>query len=98
LFKCWLISKYGTQSIEHSFTLSSRTRTPSMAPPLEKVGSNYIPEDISFSILSKLSIKSLNRFSCVRNSWNQLFENSNFINLFRNNLIHSTMEMMRVSF
>jgi molecular chaperone HtpG len=47
----------------------------------------YIADDIAFSILSKLPDKSLKRFSCVRKSWSRLFENSNFINMFRKNLV-----------
>jgi molecular chaperone HtpG len=55
----------------------------------KKVSSNssYIPDDISFSILAKLPAKSLKRFCCVRKSWSLLFQNPNFINMFRNNLI-----------
>ncbi|GAU34036.1 hypothetical protein TSUD_16240 [Trifolium subterraneum] len=56
----------------------------------KKVSSNsssYIPDDISFMILSKLPVKSLKRFSCVRKSWSLLFENHDFFKMFRNNLI-----------
>jgi molecular chaperone HtpG len=52
----------------------------------EKV-SNYIHDDIVFSILSKLPLKSLKRFGCVRKSWSLLFENSHFMNMFRNNFL-----------
>ncbi|KAK2399751.1 F-box/kelch-repeat protein [Trifolium repens] len=62
-----------------------------MADPAtnEKVSSNscYIPDDISFSILSKLPVKSLKRFCCVNKSWSVLFQNPKFIDMFRNNLI-----------
>jgi hypothetical protein len=60
-----------------------------MASTLEKVsGTNsYVHDDIVFSILSKLSIKSLKRFSCVRKSWSHLFENAYFMNMFRNNVL-----------
>ncbi|KAK2394835.1 F-box/kelch-repeat protein [Trifolium repens] len=60
-----------------------------MASTFEKVsGSNsYVHDDIVFSILSKLSIKSLKRFSCVRKSWSHLFENAYFMNMFRNNVL-----------
>jgi molecular chaperone HtpG len=58
----------------------------SVAVTNEKV-SNYIPEEISFSILSKLPLKSLKRFQCVRKSWSLLFENQYFVNLFRNNFL-----------
>jgi molecular chaperone HtpG len=56
---------------------------------------NYIVDDIAFCILSKLPDKSLKRFSCIRKSWTRLFENSVFINMFRNNLVsksHSLYE------
>ncbi|KEH16624.1 putative F-box domain-containing protein [Medicago truncatula] len=54
----------------------------------EKV-SNHIHNDIAFSILSKLPLKSLKRFSCVHKSWSRLFENPNFMNMYRNNVISS---------
>ncbi|CAJ2656841.1 F-box protein [Trifolium pratense] len=53
----------------------------------KKVSSNYIPDDLSFSILSKLPVKSLKRFSCVSKSWSLLIQNPNFMNFFRNNLL-----------
>jgi len=49
--------------------------------------SNYTPNDICRSILSNLSMKSLNRFRCVRKSWSTLLENPSFISLFRNNFL-----------
>ncbi|AES65045.1 putative F-box domain-containing protein [Medicago truncatula] len=59
-----------------------------MSPPtFEKVSGTYIPDDIVFSILSKLPIKHLKRFACVRKSWSHLFENPIFMNMFRNNLV-----------
>jgi len=59
-----------------------------MAPTIEKkVSSNYIHDDIVFSIFSKLPVKSIKRFSCACKSWSFLFENPNFINMFRNNLL-----------
>jgi hypothetical protein len=60
-----------------------------MSPTFErnKVSSSYIPEDIAFSILSKLSIKSLNRFSSACKSWSLLFQNPNFLKMFRKNLV-----------
>ncbi|KAL6552942.1 hypothetical protein OROGR_006784 [Orobanche gracilis] len=54
----------------------------SVAVTNDKV-SNYIPEEIFFSILSKLSLKSLKRFECVQKSWSLLFENHYFMNTFR---------------
>jgi len=52
----------------------------------EKV-STFIHDDITFSILSKLPLKSLKRFECVRKSWSLLFENPLFMNLVRNNFL-----------
>jgi len=48
---------------------------------------NYIPHDLALCILSKLPVKSLMRFGCVRKSWTLLFENQHFMNIFRNNFI-----------
>ncbi|CAJ2655602.1 unnamed protein product [Trifolium pratense] len=48
---------------------------------------NHIPEDLAFSILSKLPLKSLKRFGCVRRSWALLFENLHFLNMYRNYFI-----------
>ena len=53
----------------------------------EMVSTNYIPDDIHFSILSKLPFKSLKRFECVRKSWSLLSENTHFMNMFRNDLV-----------
>ncbi|MCI13289.1 F-box protein [Trifolium medium] len=59
-----------------------------MAPTFEKkVSSSYIPDDIVSSILSKLSVKSLNRFSCACKSWSLLFQNPNFFKMFRKNIV-----------
>ncbi|XP_058744864.1 F-box/kelch-repeat protein At3g06240-like [Vicia villosa] len=46
---------------------------------------NYIPDDVSFCILSKLPLKSLKRFECACKSWSLLLQDSYFINLFSNN-------------
>jgi len=46
--------------------------------------SNHIPEDFVFSIMSKLPLKSLKRFGCVRRSWSFLFENLHFMTMYRN--------------
>ncbi|CAK8569027.1 unnamed protein product [Lathyrus sativus] len=48
---------------------------------------NHIPDDIVFSILSKLSLKSLNRFESVCKPWSLLFDNSNFMSMYRNYFI-----------
>lgn len=58
----------------------------SMASLDNKVSDN-IPDDVAFSILSKLSLKSLKRFTCVRKSWAHLFENPHFMSMFCNNFI-----------
>ncbi|CAJ2661146.1 unnamed protein product [Trifolium pratense] len=58
----------------------------------DKVSGNnkYIHDDLSFYILSKLPIKSLKRFGCVRKSWSILFENPNFMTMFRKHFIISS--------
>ncbi|CAJ2669218.1 unnamed protein product [Trifolium pratense] len=61
-------------------------------PPLSMVVQNKkvsidIPDDLNFSILSKLSLKSLIQFGCVRKSWSLLFKNPYFMSLFRNNFL-----------
>lgn len=47
--------------------------------------SNYISDDVSLYILSKLPLKSLNRFECVRKSWCLLCDNCSFMNLYFHN-------------
>ncbi|CAK8569028.1 unnamed protein product [Lathyrus sativus] len=49
--------------------------------------SNHIPDDIVFSILSKLSLKSLKRFESVCKPWSLLFDNPNFMTMYRNYFI-----------
>ncbi|RHN56738.1 putative F-box domain-containing protein [Medicago truncatula] len=53
--------------------------------------SAYIHEDIAFSILLKLPIKSLKRFECVRKLWSHLTEDedSPFMTMYSNNLLLS---------
>ncbi|CAI8616376.1 unnamed protein product [Vicia faba] len=58
-----------------------------MAKSLNEKVKNYIPNDLVFSILSKLPLKSLKRFRCVHKTWSVLFENPIFMNKFRTNLI-----------
>jgi molecular chaperone HtpG len=52
--------------------------------------SSYIPNEIALSILSKLSVKSLKRFECVKKSWSLLFESHHFMNMFRINLFSNS--------
>ncbi|CAJ2651059.1 unnamed protein product [Trifolium pratense] len=52
----------------------------------EKVQS-HIPNDLSFSILSKLAVKSLKRFECVCKSWSLLFDNPNFTKAYRKSFL-----------
>ncbi|GAU21654.1 hypothetical protein TSUD_251380 [Trifolium subterraneum] len=49
--------------------------------------SNHIPDDIVFSILSKLSLKSFKRFECVCKSWSILFDNPYFMTMYHNHLL-----------
>ncbi|RHN41407.1 putative F-box domain-containing protein [Medicago truncatula] len=70
-----------------SFSLQSRALSMTPTSEKNKVTCSYIHDDIALSILSKLPIKSLKRFTCVSKSWSLLFQNPNFINLFRNNLV-----------
>jgi molecular chaperone HtpG len=50
---------------------------------MEKViKSQYIHDDIAFSILSKLPIKSFKRFESVCKSWSLLFDNPNFMKFY----------------
>ncbi|AES87527.2 putative F-box associated interaction domain-containing protein [Medicago truncatula] len=62
----------------------------SVAAKKRKVSTTYIADDISFSILSKLPIKSFKRFECVRKAWSLLCENDHFMNMFRNNLLSNS--------
>ena len=48
---------------------------------------NHIHDDIAFSTLSKLSLKSLKKLECVRKSWSQLLENPQFMSMFCNNFL-----------
>ncbi|XP_058774224.1 F-box/kelch-repeat protein At3g06240-like [Vicia villosa] len=52
-----------------------------------KVSRKYIHNDLAFYVLSKLPIKSLKRFGCVRKSWSSLFDDSHFLTVFRNHFI-----------
>ncbi|CAI8601560.1 unnamed protein product [Vicia faba] len=48
---------------------------------------NSILDQVPLSILSKLPIKSLKRFGCVRKSWSNLFENPDFMKIYTNQFI-----------
>jgi len=48
---------------------------------------NHLPDDLAFSILFKLPLKSLKRFGILWISWALLFENSLFVDLFQINFI-----------
>ncbi|RHN55246.1 putative F-box domain-containing protein [Medicago truncatula] len=48
---------------------------------------SHISNDLFFSLLSKLPIKSLKRFGCVHKSWSLLFDNPHFMTMYRNNLL-----------
>ncbi|XP_057452332.1 F-box/kelch-repeat protein At2g43270-like [Lotus japonicus] len=53
-----------------------------MAPPTME-----IHDDIAFSILSKLPLKSLKRFTCAHKTWAHLLENPHFMAMFRANFL-----------
>ena len=57
---------------------------------IAKVSKNYIYDDVVFSILSKLPIKSLKRFQCVRKSWSLLFQDSRFMTMFCNKFLYNS--------
>ncbi|RHN72433.1 putative F-box domain-containing protein [Medicago truncatula] len=59
----------------------------SATPTTGKV-SNHIPDDVAFSILSKLPLKSLQRFESVSKPWSLLFQNSYFMKMYRNHIIY----------
>ncbi|XP_020239853.1 F-box/kelch-repeat protein At3g06240 [Cajanus cajan] len=46
-----------------------------------------IPHDVALSILSRLPVKSLNRFGCVHTSWSNFLENPKFLSLYLQNLL-----------
>ncbi|KAI5432677.1 hypothetical protein KIW84_020110 [Lathyrus oleraceus] len=48
---------------------------------------SYIPHDIAFSILSKLSLKSFKRFQSVCKSWSLLFDDPYFMNIYRKSFL-----------
>ncbi|XP_004506312.1 F-box protein CPR1-like [Cicer arietinum] len=50
---------------------------------------NHIPDDLAFFILSKLFVKSLYRFGCVRKAWTLLFENPQFMIMYRNYFLYN---------
>jgi len=57
---------------------------------------SHIHDDIAFSILSKLPLKSLTRFTCAKKSWSLLFLNPHFMNLFRTNFISKHIRVLRI--
>ncbi|XP_027192035.1 putative F-box protein At1g32420 [Cicer arietinum] len=50
---------------------------------------HHIHDDLALSILSKLPLKSIKRFECVNKSWSILFENHNFMKMFRNHFLYN---------
>ena len=53
----------------------------------KQVSSAHVHDDIAFSILSKLPLKSLTRFTCVQKPRSLLFKNPFFMNMFHNNFL-----------
>ncbi|AES87525.1 putative F-box domain-containing protein [Medicago truncatula] len=62
----------------------------SVAAKKRKVSTTYIPDEIAFSILSKLPFKSIKRFECIRKAWSLLSENPHFMNMFYKNLLSNS--------
>ncbi|XP_045802674.1 F-box/kelch-repeat protein At3g06240-like [Trifolium pratense] len=60
----------------------------SFTPTTKKVSTIHIPDDVEFSILSKISLKSLKRFECVSKSWSMLLKNPYFMKMYQNRIIH----------
>lgn len=66
---------YNTHTHKHF----KSSRTPSMAnPPTGKSNGTFVTNDIAFSVLSKLPLKSIKRFSSACKSWSQEFEKPSF--------------------
>jgi molecular chaperone HtpG len=56
--------------------------------------SKHIPDDVAFSILLKLPLKSLKLFEFACKSWSMLFENHYFMSVYGNHII--LIEMMHI--
>jgi len=56
-------------------------------PPTDKNNGTFVTDDIAFSVLSKLPLKSMKRFSSACKSWSQEFEKPSFLQKFFNNLV-----------
>jgi len=52
--------------------------------------STYVCDDIAFSILSKLPLKSFKRFECIHKSWSLLFKNHHFMTMFCSNFLSNS--------
>ncbi|XP_058730628.1 F-box/kelch-repeat protein At3g06240-like isoform X1 [Vicia villosa] len=82
-----------SNSSESKIIFGSFGSESSESKSVAKVSKNYIPlstaipDEFAFSILSKLSIKSLKRFGCVCKSWSALFENTDFMTMYREHFI-----------
>jgi molecular chaperone HtpG len=57
---------------------------------MNEVVSTYVCDDIAFSILSKLPLKSFKRFESARKSWSLLFENHHFMTMFGSNFLSNS--------
>ena len=58
---------------------------------MNEMVSTHVCDDIAFSILSKLPLKSFKRFECVRKSWSLLFENHHFMTMIRSNFLSNSL-------
>ena len=75
----------GKRVLKHSQTITSSKRNKKQQVAAAAI--MEIHDDISFSVLSKLPIKSLKQFESVGKSWSLLSENHFFMKMFRDNLL-----------
>jgi hypothetical protein len=83
----FFIAMNANQSISY---LKSMEKKKSVSAVTNEKVSTYISDDLSFSILSKLPLKSFKRFQCVRKSWSLLYENHHFMSIFRSDFLSNS--------
>ncbi|XP_058772814.1 F-box/kelch-repeat protein At3g06240-like [Vicia villosa] len=81
------LSRGSTIKISKNNIMSSSAKV-NKSSSESKFSRNFIHDDLLVSsILSKLPVKSLKLFGCVRKSWSTLFENSDFMTIYSNHFI-----------